>query len=271
MPTIFILALVLLLIICLVGFFVSAYILFLVTSKIFKIQRATYKSSLLISLLSLIISLVIGAILYFILNLINLGQLSGVISVILGFVIFHYLLKKYYQTDLLKNLLIYITYSIIAGIVTVVISLALVIPARIFIMQPFYVSGESMKPNLQDHDYVLLNMMDHDFQRGQVIVYRYPKDTSKFFINRVIGLPGELVSFADGKVSINGQLLDESKYLPVGVTTQAYGTTSFILKADEYFVMGDNRDATLDSRRFGPITKDLIIGKYWFTAAKANQ
>jgi signal peptidase I len=148
------------------------------------------------------------------------------------------------------------------------ISLAIIIPVRYFLVQPFYVKGASMEPNFFDHEYLVIDELSYRFhtpQRGDVVVLRYPNDEKQFFIKRVIGLPGETVEISGGQVKIynnahpNGQLLDEKIYLD-----QDTGTTRTVtLKSDEYFVMGDNRGASLDSRYFGPVQKDLVIGRVW--------
>jgi len=272
MPALFLIILIpIAIILLIVGFLISAYVLYLVTNKIFKINKASYKSSLLISLWLGILAIIIELVLYVILRTINLGFLFQLLSFVLGFIIFHYLLQKYYQIKLSKNILIYIVYSIIDAIVVVVVSLLIIIPVRTFIMEPFYISGAAMEPNFVDRDYIILNKFDGNLQRGDIAVFRYPKDPSVFFIKRIIGLPGETVSIANNKVLINNQILDESKYLSSDTLTSDMGQKEIILGTDEYYVLGDNRSSSLDSRRIGPIKRDLITGKYWFTAAKANQ
>ncbi len=149
------------------------------------------------------------------------------------------------------------------------ISLAIIIPIRYFLVQPFYVKGASMEPNFYDHEYLLIDEISYRFhppQRGDIIVFRYPRDPKQYFIKRVIGLPGETVEIASGKVKIynqahpNGQVLDEKIYLDQDQTAT---TETITLKADEYFVLGDNRAASMDSRYFGPIKREAIIGRVW--------
>ncbi|MFZ2803963.1 MAG: signal peptidase I [Patescibacteria group bacterium] len=152
------------------------------------------------------------------------------------------------------------------------ISLAIIIPVRYFLIQPFYVKGASMEPNFYDHEYLIIDELSfrfHQPQRGDIIVFRYPVDPKQFFIKRVIGLPGETVEIANGQVKIyntahpNGVVLDETSYL-----TQDYTATTrtVTLKSDEYFVLGDNRIESLDSRYFGPVNQSLIIGRVWLRA-----
>ena len=248
-------------------------LLFLVNSallsfvcKIFKVTSANFKTSLLISLLEVVIGLVVGLIVAIFANIIGLQLLGQLLMIIAEVVIFHFLLNRFYKTKFLKNLGIFVVLQIFI----VIFSLALIIPIRYLVFQPFYIKGAAMEPTFQDHDYILIKMYDKSYQRGDILVFRYPKDLSQYFIKRIVGLPGEKVSFAGGKVLINGKVLDESSYLAKGEQTEAIGTQEFTLGSDEYFVLGDNRTASLDSRRFGPISKNLIIGKYWFMGFKAN-
>jgi signal peptidase I len=151
-----------------------------------------------------------------------------------------------------------------------VISLAVIIPVRYFLIQPFYVKGASMEPNFYDHEYLIIDELSYRFHeptRGDIVVLRYPNDQKQYFIKRVIGLPGETVEIAGGQVKIfntqnpNGTVLDEKMYLDQEYTQT---TRTVTLKNDEYFVMGDNRIASLDSRYFGPVKQDLVVGRVWF-------
>ncbi|MFA5994906.1 MAG: signal peptidase I [Patescibacteria group bacterium] len=149
----------------------------------------------------------------------------------------------------------------------VVISLAIIIPVRYFLIQPFYVIGASMEPNFADYNYLIIDELSYRFnppQRGEVIVLRNPQKPSEFFIKRLIGLPGETVKINDGKIYINDQLLDETVYLSAQVVTTSFvGYRNIKLGSDEYFVVGDNREHSQDSRRFGPIKQASIIGRVW--------
>lgn len=153
----------------------------------------------------------------------------------------------------------------------VLISAAIVIPLRTFLVQPFYVKGQSMEPNFYDHEYLFVDKLTYRREqpaRGDVVVIRYPRDPSEFFIKRVVGLPGETVEVANGKVRIynkeheNGFILDEA-YLDQGYTQL---TDTKTLKDDEYYVMGDNRAASLDSRIFGPVKRSFVVGRVWIRA-----
>lgn len=151
----------------------------------------------------------------------------------------------------------------------VAISLAIIIPVRYFLVQPFYVKGASMEPNFFDHEYLIIDELSYRFnqpQRGDIVVFHYPNDPKNYFIKRVIGLPGETAEIADGKVKIyndkypNGLILDENIYLDDVYTAQTRRET---LKPGEYFVLGDNRPSSLDSRYFGPISDKVIVGRVW--------
>lgn len=153
----------------------------------------------------------------------------------------------------------------------VIISLAIIIPIRYFLVQPFYVKGASMEPNFHDSEYLIIDELSYRFRdakRGEVVVFKYPLDEKQYFIKRVIGLPGETVTIGDGKILVvneqypGGIFLDESFYLDKNINT--YGTVTKKLGEDEYLVLGDNRGSSLDSRNFGSLSEDLIIGKVLF-------
>lgn len=140
-----------------------------------------------------------------------------------------------------------------------------VIPIRVFVISPFVVDGESMHPTFENFDYLIVDELLYDFSapsRGDVIVFRYPGNPSIFYIKRVIGLPGETVSINHGKVAIT-TVSEETLTLaePYIVNEDATYTKSVSLNSDEYFVMGDNRPNSSDSRIWGPLPKKDIIGR----------
>ena len=147
------------------------------------------------------------------------------------------------------------------------VALAIVIPFRLLVAEPFVVSGSSMLPNYHNNDYLIIDRITYlrqQPQRGDVVVLKFPKDTSQFFIKRIIGLPGEKIQIRQGHVVIynsehpEGKILEES-YLPSQVET--LGRTEPVqLGSAEYFVLGDNRQFSLDSRYFGPIYDFQING-----------
>lgn len=147
---------------------------------------------------------------------------------------------------------------------TLAIALASLFIIYTFMAQPFIVQGASMEPNFSDGDYILIDEITYRFrepQRGEVIVFRNPRNESEFYIKRIIGLPGEEVVVNGTEIKINGAVLDES-YLPAdyGIT----GERVFDLSDDEYFVMGDNRSQSFDSRSWGPLKRDEITGTVRF-------
>jgi signal peptidase I len=143
--------------------------------------------------------------------------------------------------------------------------IVVVIPIRVFIISPFVVDGESMHPTFENLDYLVIDELIYDFQspaRGDVIVFRYPGNPSVFYIKRVIGLPGETVSIDRGIVSITK--VDGSNITlgePYIVNEDATYTKKVSLRAGEYFVMGDNRPNSSDSRVWGVLPKKNIIGR----------
>ncbi len=147
----------------------------------------------------------------------------------------------------------------------IIIAAIIVLPIRYFLFQPFIVKGDSMVPSFQSGDYLIVDEISYRFGepgRGDVVVLKYPLDPSQRFIKRVIGLPGETVDIKNGKVQISkdGQelLLSES-YLPANLATE--GNVHITLTEGRYFVLGDNRQFSYDSRRWGMLPKEDIIGK----------
>lgn len=155
----------------------------------------------------------------------------------------------------------------------VVISLVIIIAVRTYVMQPFFVSGKSMEPNFHDGDYLIVDEISYRIdepKRGDVIIFRYPKNPKEFFIKRIVGLPGEKIEIENNKIVIynnenqNGIILDEDIYIPLD--TKTTGSYSAILKNDEYYVLGDNRNASADSRMWGVLEEHFIVGKAWIRA-----
>lgn len=142
----------------------------------------------------------------------------------------------------------------------IVIALAIVVPIRYFLFQPFVVDGESMRPSFESGDYLIVDQISYRFrepERGEVIVFRSPSNYSQRLIKRIIGLPGEQVEVNEGEVKIEGVLLEED-YL---IELNTEGEIEILLGRDEYFVMGDNRNFSYDSRRFGLVEERSITGR----------
>ncbi len=151
----------------------------------------------------------------------------------------------------------------------IVVSLGIIIPVRYFLIQPFYVKGASMEPNFFDNEYLIIDEISYRFnepQRGDIVVFRYPNNPSEFFIKRVIGLPGERIVIKDGRITVftaarpEGVVLDETEYLGLTLTSQTRDVT---LGLDEFYLLGDNRQASLDSRIFGPVHRTFLVGRVW--------
>jgi signal peptidase I len=149
-----------------------------------------------------------------------------------------------------------------------IIALVIVVPFRLYVAQPFIVSGESMSPTFETGEYLIVDQLTYHFEapkRGDVVIFKYPLDTSKYFIKRIIGLPGETVSVKGATVTItdkNGNLVttltNEAYVLPANQSDLATNTT---LTDDQYFVMGDNRRVSSDSRIWGPVPKEDMVGR----------
>lgn len=138
-----------------------------------------------------------------------------------------------------------------------------------FVAQPFLVQGASMEPNFQSGNYLLVDELSYRFEdpaRGDIVVFRYPGEKTRkvYYIKRIIGLPRETVVIAkDGMILVNDEPLPEA-YLPSSTSTSTFARSEFVLGEDQYFVLGDNRAASFDSRSWGPITRADVIGKVRF-------
>lgn len=175
-----------------------------------------------------------------------------------------------------------------------ILALVIITPIRVFLFQPFFVQGASMEPNFENGEYLIINELGYketdiriggkelfsvssfkNLERGDTIVFKYPKDPKQYFIKRIVGLPGEKVKVSNGKVYIfnkenpDGFVLDESGYLSEQVTTP--GDLVQQLSETEYFAMGDNRFYSHDSRAWGPLDEKFVIGKVSIRAWPLNR
>ncbi|MEK7669109.1 MAG: signal peptidase I [Patescibacteria group bacterium] len=146
-----------------------------------------------------------------------------------------------------------------------IIALLIVIPFRIFIAQPYVVSGSSMDPTFKDADYLIVDQLSKRFEepaRESVVIIKYPKDPSKFFIKRLIAFPNEKVEIKDGIVTVFNDVNPGGITIkdPYVVFKKSENFTAQLAE-DEYFVMGDNRAGSSDSRIWGPVPKKYIIGR----------
>ncbi len=141
----------------------------------------------------------------------------------------------------------------------------IVLPVRLFVAQPFIVSGESMVPTFQNGQYLIIDELTYHFaapKRGDVIVFRYPKDTSQFFIKRIIGLPGETVHITDQGITITKVDGETVAVNDTYVVNQGNGGThDYVVPQDNYFVMGDNRPESSDSRAWGFLPRKDMVGR----------
>lgn len=148
-----------------------------------------------------------------------------------------------------------------------IFALIIVLPIRIYIAQPFIVSGSSMDPTFENGHYLIVDQLSYRFEkpkRGEVIVFKYPNDPSKFFIKRIIGLPGEKVEIINGEVYIIGASGTDNIKLSepyIEASRRKYDNWNVPLGPDEYFVMGDNRIASSDSRVWGALKEKFIVGR----------
>ncbi len=180
--------------------------------------------------------------------------------------------------------------SLLLEIIKIVLMAFLIIfPIRTFIFQPFFVKGASMEPNFQDGEYLIINELGYkktvvaagekeiftvdsfkDLERGTPIVFRYPRNPEEFFIKRIIGLPNEKVEIKNKKIKIyneenpEGFFLSETEYIPSNFETR--GEDEFVLEDNQYVVLGDNRSHSSDSRNWGVLSGDYIVGKVMLRA-----
>lgn len=159
----------------------------------------------------------------------------------------------------------------------VITALVIVVPIRMFIAQPFVVSGASMDPTFTTGQYLIVDELTYHFEnpeRGQVIIFRYPKDPQIYFIKRIIGLPGESVSIKKGIITIKNKDHPEGFILPepyIAEENKLNDSFETTLGSDEYFVMGDNRAQSSDSRMWGNLDKGFIIGRPFIRLLPLNK
>jgi len=150
---------------------------------------------------------------------------------------------------------------------SVLVAIVLAVILRIFVVEPFYIPSRSMEPTLLPGDRIIVSKFLYHFrepQRGDIIVFHYPRDPKRDFVKRVIGLEGETVALRDGKLYVDGRQVPET-YLPHGLRFADFGPVR--VPPGQLFVLGDNRNSSEDSRVWGFLPRDMVVGKafliYW--------
>lgn len=146
------------------------------------------------------------------------------------------------------------------------IALIIVVPIRMFVAQPFIVSGASMEETFQSGEYLIVDQLTYHFsapQRGDIVIFRYPRDPSKFFIKRVIAVPGDTITIQNSTVTISNKENSTGFTLDEPYIKAMNGNLNLVetLSEREYFVMGDNRDFSSDSRAWGVLQEERIVGR----------
>jgi signal peptidase I len=151
---------------------------------------------------------------------------------------------------------------LIAGVILLIVSVRFLLPVVIvvFVSQPVRVQGQAMSPTLNDGDRILISKSVGEIKRGDIVVLLYPQDTSKSYIKRIIGMPGEEIEIREGKVLINGNALEEPYLNPDFLSQDSMPPLK--IAENHYFVLGDNRRNSSDSRYWGTVAQELIYGQY---------
>lgn len=155
----------------------------------------------------------------------------------------------------------------------IVVILAIMVMIYLFVMSPQEISGASMEPNFHNGEYILTNKIEYKFhypKRGDVVIFKSPSNKERDYIKRIIGLPGDVVALRNNTIYVNGIILEEPYLAPnIVIFGGSYlrENQEITVPPDKYFVLGDNRPHSSDSREFGPVTKEDFIGKailrYW--------
>lgn len=232
---------------------ISATALLLV-GRMFRIENINFKNSFFIVLTSFAITSVVNIPLSF--------SYGGTLLIFTPFFVFYYLMLRYHKVRWLKSFFIYIVYVFLSLIFILLIFL----PIRTYLLSPYVVVGTSMMPTLSNGQYLFANNINKNFKRGDIIVFTVPGSLpARIGISRVISMPGEQLQITKEGVSINGQILDENSYQYGDSYRDREGGDSVTLSSDQYYVMGDNRTIASDSRVWGPVPKENIIGIIFFT------
>lgn len=152
----------------------------------------------------------------------------------------------------------------------VIVSFAIIFPVRYFLVQPFYVKGASMEPTFKNNEYLLVDEISYRFEdptRGQVVVFHNPKNPKDFFIKRIIGLPGDTVRISNGHVKVyKDDILVSEKEPYLATELPTIGDFDVLVPSNHFFVLGDNRNNSLDSRSIGAVPERYLVGRVWIRA-----
>ncbi|EKD56679.1 MAG: Signal peptidase I [uncultured bacterium] len=249
------------LLICVLLIVIDSLILLLVL-KMLKVDRANFISSLKIIAILNIIAIPLA----YLQSKFDLLSIS-IFNIAIILFAFYLLLKKYFQINVSKIILIYIVF----GIFNILLALTFTSTIHNTFFQPFIVSGDAMEPTFSDEKYLLINKFDKNYEKGDIVVYESGGGTPTFiddpiakriYIKRIIALPSEKIEINNGQVLINDKIIDES-YIQGKTMINDDETLNYSLTLgnDQYFVMGDNRQHSMDSRISGPVEKQDITGK----------
>lgn len=253
----------------LISIFVLSPLILLWCGKLFRAQNISFKNALLTGIIILVVGVVIELI-SFVLHIES--ALIDIAFTLISLAIAIWIVKKRFRTNILKASGIYVTSLIFSVIISVVIALSI----RTFVVQAFKIPSGSMLDTIQIGDQILVNKCIYKFKspdRGDIIVFRYPKDPSKDYIERVVAIGGDVIEIKNKQLYINGELVHESYVRHIDSQTLSnelsprdnYGPVT--VPNNSYFVMGDNRDNSRDSRFWGFVESKYIKGKafiiYW--------
>src|SRR5262245_59124852 len=160
--------------------------------------------------------------------------------------------------------------ALIGIAVLIVIAIVIAGGSMAFAVRPVRIEGQAMRPTLKPNDKVLMLKRFGELQRGDIVVFLYPRDQSKSFIKRIVGLPGETIDIKKGKVIIDGKPLDEP-YIHAKYVSFDTMPLPLVIPTDQYVVLGDNRKNSCESRSWGTVPRNLIYGKYWYRYWSASR
>ncbi len=221
----------------------SAWVLVKV-EKFFKIENPKFLNAL----VTIVFSSLVGLGIIFLVAMTRIGPAYSVLGLLGSLATFYIFLRHTYKTNFGRVVGIWFVTLLVSFLIFAVVSVVV----RKYVVSPFVVSGEAMKPALTSGDYLLVNKFNKNYKKGDIVVYKVPNRPDLYFSHRISALPGEKVEIKGGIFSING----------VRQTEEAVsGDIELTLSSNEYFVLGDNLPRSYDSRALGPIPRENIQGK----------